>query len=236
MSRRRARAGPMSVALATFVLVSTVPSSSTQTWVTFRRNVDLASSAHPGPEHRRVVDHAYTELASRRSIVEMDTTASASTTCRRCRAEAVTVHVLHHRRPVATYLDNVATAWTGCRRRCRAVALSVQVVVVNRARRLLANNRALALNVGCRRCRTASAAFQIVVVDRSLSPMTRPARRALGRWVDRQVEALHVRADRGLVISRTVPAQQAAAELRGLERVVNAGLGSTTLQASVRVG
>lgn len=154
-----------------------------------REPLDLAAAALTGPGSPNVVQDAQLDDRSRRGLADVDTTASASSTCDDCTADAGSLHVVYLDRPTEATLDNVASAWAQCVG-CRASALSVQVVVLRSPQTVRANNRALAVNAACERCLTSAAAFQLVVVGGHKDRLSKAAHEELEAWVAQQAAAM----------------------------------------------
>lgn len=192
-----------------------------------RRNVDVTASANSGPGANRVDDAALRVARVTYRRVKADATAHATSTCDGCTADARTLHVVYLDRVTAGTVDNVATAWSRCAG-CRATALSVQVVVVRGWSSVRANNRALAVNGDCADCSTASAAFQVVVTSEERPRFSRPEMRQLRRWTVQQATAL--REGAALRGSTRRSARPGGVQVGELTRLVNRGLGTTTLQ------
>lgn len=151
-----------------------------------RRDLDLASSAHPSAARPAVTDHSVVEGTTRDRDVDADVSGTSSTTCDGCTAESTTLQVLYGSRSRTARLDNQAVAWTQACAECTATSLSVQVVVLRGRPTLVPNNRALGLNAGCSACRTTSAAFQLVVVADTAERLSGAALAELRAWFDEQ--------------------------------------------------
>ncbi|HEY9376702.1 MAG TPA: hypothetical protein VIQ02_06365 [Jiangellaceae bacterium] len=155
-----------------------------------REDIDLLSSAHPGPPNPDVSDAAVdTKGQSHARQVKADASAVATATCDGCTGDATTLQVLVVRRAEAAYVDNVATAWSSCVD-CGAISLSVQVILLYKSPMLTANNRASAVNAGCEQCTSTAVAYQLVVETDSPRGLSRAEREALEAWVEEQAALL----------------------------------------------
>jgi hypothetical protein len=193
--------------------------------------IDLSAAAHPHPVSLPVRDAAYRVDAVDGAPIHATTTATASGVCDGCSGQASAVQVLYLHRSPAMTLDNLAVAWDQQCTWCRATAVSLQVVVLSRPGILVPGNRALALDAACRRCAARSAAYQVVVSGTAGARLSTMALGRLRQWAADQVAALSLPLSPAL---RRSPATQHHG-VRGVARLVNADLGSTTVSARARV-
>lgn len=170
-----------------------------------RRDLDLASSAHPSSVHPTVRDAAFAEGTTRDHDVDADAGGSSSATCDGCAAESTTLQVLYASRTRTARLDNSAVAWTQACGSCTATSLSVQVVVLRGRPTIVPNNRALALNAACSACRTTSAAFQLVVVADRAQRLSDESLAELRAWFDEQAALLRASVEAPAPVPTTAP-------------------------------
>ena len=195
MSKHTGRVSVVALLVALAIGVSSSGTAISHTPKQKRQNIDLLSSAHPGPPNLAVSDTAFdTRVRSHARNVKADASAVATATCDGCAGDATTLQVLLVRRANTTNVDNVATAWSNCVD-CGATALSVQVVLLYKSPVLTANNRASAVNAACEECVSTAVAYQLVVETDSPSGMSRADRKALEEWVEEQAALLRSGAD-----------------------------------------